>query len=144
MYTKIAFRYNDTRWFSRLVCWWRGGDSAHCEVIAETLADDGHRCISASWVDGGVREKVMPLPSEKWRIYEVMRDIDPRHWFALHDGDKYDLLGLLSFVVARFRHSRWRWFCSEVAAHIMGLPEPHRYDLVLLESVCARYGRRVQ
>ena len=141
---QIAFRYGDTRLFSRLVCWWRGGDSAHCEVIAETLSDGRCRCISASWVDGGVRQKTMFLMPQRWRIYEVEHLIDPDRWLDAHQGDRYDLVGLLSFVIARFRHSRWRWFCSEVAAHIMGLTAPHRYDLVLLESVCARYGRRVQ
>lgn len=136
---KIAFRYGDTRLFSRLVCWWSGGDSAHCEVVTSRGA-----CISASWLDGGVREKTMPLPPEKWRIYEIDAALDPAGWLELNRGAGYDWLGLLSFVIARWRVSTTRWFCSEVAAHILGLPEPARYDLVTLESVCARYGRRVQ
>lgn len=142
--TRIAFRYADTRLFARLVCWWRGGDSAHCEVVSHSWTNGHHECISASWLDGGVRTKTMPLPADRWRIYEVEHTVDPVGWLELNNGAGYDWLGLLSFVIARWRVSTTRWFCSEVAAHIMGLPEPHRYDLVTLESVCACYGRRVQ
>lgn len=71
MLVRVAFRYNDRRMFARLVCWLRGGDSAHCEV-ASVLTDTGlHHCVSSSWLDGGVRGKWMPLPADRWRVYEI-------------------------------------------------------------------------
>lgn len=141
---RVAFRYGDSRLFARLVCLFQGGDSAHCEVSIRRVADV-HECVSASWIDGGVRVKQMPLPASKWRIYRV--DGAPETataWAAKHSGAPYDWLGLLGFFVRRIPGFSNAWFCSESAADIMGLTDPHRYDLALLESVCARYGVREQ
>lgn len=143
MIVRVAFRYGDTRLFARLVCLLRGGDSAHCEVAINELAGR-YWCISSSFLDGGVRSKDMPLPPEKWRIYEVKAALDPIDWHSLHGGAKYDLLGLLGIMLPTFGHARTRWFCSEAAAAILGLREPHIFDLRTLEAVCARYGTRVQ
>lgn len=140
---RIAFRFNDKRLFSRLVCLLRGGDSAHCEVAWRW---DGyqHECVSASWLDGGVRAKDINLAPEKWRIYEIDAVVDPRVWLVAHGGKGYDVLGLLGIVLPALGHSRRRWFCSEAAADILGLPEPHIFDLRTLEAACARFGKRVQ
>lgn len=143
MIVRIAFRYGDTRLFSRLVCLLRGGDSAHCEVAINEF-DGSYWCVSASFLDGGVRGKDMPLPPEKWRIYEIEAEHDPFVWMQRHEGAGYDVPGLLGIVLPPIGHSRKRWFCSEVAAAILGLREPHIYDLRTLEAVCARYGTRVQ
>lgn len=141
---QIAFRYGDRRWFARLVCAVQGGDSAHCEMSVYRDRDQ-HHCISASFVDGGVRFKVMPLPADRWRIYEMPQDsTGVIEWLRAHDGDGYDYLGLLGFIVRRIKGSMDRSFCTEAAAEGLGLPDPWRFDLALLESVCARFGRRVQ
>lgn len=141
---QIAFRYGDRRWFARLVCAIQGGDSAHCEMSVYRDRDQ-HHCISASFLDDGVRFKVMPLPAAKWRIYEMPQDSTGAiEWLRAHDRDGYDWLGLLGFIVRRIRGQGDRRFCSEAAAEVLGLRDPWRYDLTLLESVCARFGRRVQ
>jgi hypothetical protein len=142
---RVAFRYNDDRLFSRLVTWFRGGDSAHCEVSHE-WTDLWYSCTSASFMDGGVRQKRMLLPSTKWRIYEIP-DVSPAEvvmWFERHHNKKYDTFGLFGFVWRRIRGSVNKYFCSEAVADMIRLPSPHLYDLELLESVCARLGRRIQ
>ncbi len=145
---QIAFRYGDRRLFSRMVCALQGGDSAHCEmsVFRDHLPRHvEHHCISASFLDKGVRFKTMPLPSDKWRIYEMPQEATGAiEWLRAHDNDGYDWLGLLGFVVRRIKGARNRRFCSEAAAEVIGLADPWRYDLTLLESVCARFGHRVQ
>lgn len=141
---RVCFRYGDHRAFARLVCAWRGGDSAHCEVAFDWRAQ-AHDCVSASWLDGGVRIKTIDLPADKWRIYEMPADRNRAlAWAAQHAGERYDTLGLLGFVMRRIKGWRRAWFCSEVAADVMYLPEPYLYDLRALESVCGRYGTRVQ
>ncbi len=141
---RVAFRYNDSRLFARLVCLVQGGDSAHCEVSMRCVSDV-HECVSASWVDGGVRVKRMALPADKWRIYEMPGDAaDAQTWADHHRGAPYDWLGLLGFFVRRIPGFPNAWFCSEASASILGLQDPHRYDLALLESVCQRFGSRVQ
>lgn len=140
---RIAFRRDDPRLFARVVCLLRGGDSAHCEAAH---AWDGalHECVSASWLDGGVRGKAIDMPAEKWRIYEVPAAIHPAEYLRVHDGDGYDVLGLLGILWPRLGHSARRRFCSEACAEMLGLPMPHLFDLRTLESVCAFIGRRVQ
>lgn len=140
---RIAFRYNDRRPLARLICLVQGGDSAHCEVSWSWLGYT-HECVSASWVDGGVRGKEIEMPPEKWRIYELPGSPElVKGWLDVNQGAPYDFLGLLGFVVRRIKGRRRAWFCSEVAAELIGLPDPHRYDPALVEGVCARIGRRV-
>lgn len=141
---RVAFRYGDRRLFARLVCWLRGGDSAHCEVASVWTETGLHHCVSSSWLDGGVRGKWMPLPADKWRVYEIEATTDPLAWLAEHRDQGYDRLGLLGILWPRLGHSRRRWFCSETAGDVVGLPEPQIFDLRTLESVCQRFGTRVQ
>ncbi len=140
----IAFRFGDTRALSRFICWWQDSDASHCECVIRRVADN-FECVSASWVDGGVRRKVMPLAAEKWRIYEMPGSTKKAAaWADLHEDERYDLLGLLGFVFRRVKGWLKAWFCSEACADILGLREPWRYDVATLESVCAAVGRRVQ
>lgn len=142
MIVRVAFRYGDRRLFARLVCLLRGGDSAHCEV-AKPILNGQFWCVSSSWLDGGVRYKYMPLPADKWRMYEIDAAVHPAQWHEANMRKGYDVLGLLGIVLPPMGHSRRRWFCSEAAADMLGLREPHIYDLRTLESVCARFGTRV-
>ena len=140
---RIAFRYGDSRIFARLVCLLQGGDSAHCEV-AYAWAGRVHQCVSASFLDGGVRQKTLALDPAKWRVYEAEGEpTEVLAWLRRHDAERYDWLGLLGFAIRRIKGWSNRKFCSEACADILGLPDPYRYDLALLESVCARYGKRV-
>ena len=141
---RVCFRHSDTRLFARVVCWWLRHDAAHCEV-AYAWRGDRHDCVSASFMDDGVRGKNIAMPPEKWRVYEMPGDpLEVQAWLDEHDGWKYDTLGLFGFVWRRVKGWLHRVFCSEACADILGLPEPWRYDPALLESVCARLGRRVQ
>lgn len=141
---RIAFRVGDPRLFSRLLCWWQHYDASHCEA-AWSWVGLTHECVSASLLDKGVRAKSIDLVPGKWRIYELpVSYVAVLNWLERHKGQRYDLLGLAGFVFRRIKGWRKAWFCSEVCADIMGLPDPWRYDLALLESVCARFGTRVQ
>jgi hypothetical protein len=140
---RVAFRYDDPRIFSRLVTLVRGGDSAHCEA-AWDWTGTVHRCVSSSFLDGGVRNKTINLSPSKWRVYELPARQDPVTWGAAHAGRGYDVLGLLGIVWPVVGHSSHRWFCSEAVADILGLQRPQLFDLRSLESVCALIGRRVQ
>lgn len=141
---RVAFRFGDTRRFARLISWWDGSDVAHCEV-AGYWTGDVHECVSASWLDGGVRAKNMPLPADKWRIYEMAGD--PRHvdaWLGEHDGQGYDWLGLLGFMWRPIRGMLGRKLCSEACAEMVGIRDGWRFGPAMLEAIVARFGRRVQ
>lgn len=142
---RVAFRYGDkSRIFSRFVCLVQGGDCAHTEISMRCVADV-HECVSASWLDGGVRVKTMRLPADKWRIYRIDGDPDAAMaWAVAHAGEGYDLLGLLGFVFRRIKGWAKLWWCSECNADIIGLQDSWRYDPALLESVVAHTGVREQ
>lgn len=143
MHIRVCFRYGDRRLFARLVTLVQGSDTAHCEA-ARAWTGDVHECVSSSWLDGGVRGKTIEMPAGKWRIYEVDAAIDPLVYLSQHDGDGYDWLGLLGFVIRRIRGFGGRRFCSEAVAEILGLRDPWRFDPATLEAVVAGIGRRVQ
>lgn len=147
---RICFRFGDTRLFARLVCWLRGGDAAHCET-AHRWVGDVYDCVSSSWLDGGVRGKLITMAHAKWRVYEVPGNPDDvRRWLAEHQGQRYDWIGLLGFVLPwRVPGFKRRWFCSEASADHLWLRDPVRWDLYALESVCQHLckqgiARRVQ
>ncbi|MBP6675005.1 MAG: hypothetical protein KAY54_01695 [Burkholderiaceae bacterium] len=147
---RICFRYGDPQLFARLVCLLRGGDSAHCET-AHRWVGDVYDCVSSSWMDGGVRGKLITMHHAKWRVYEVPGSPDDvRRWLKEHEGEKYDWLGILGFLVPwRWPAPNRRWFCSEASADHMWLRHAWRWDLFDLESVCKMLckqgiARRVQ
>lgn len=141
---RVAFRCGDTRISARFLHWWQRADVSHCEAVlrqVDTVSD----CASASLLDGGVRSKLMPLPADRWRVYELDADAAKAlEWLDAHRGEGYDLLGLLGFAFRPFKGFFRLWWCSEAVAAMCGFAEPWRYDVATLESVCARIGRRVQ
>lgn len=144
---RVAFRYGDTRIFARLVCWWRGGDSAHCEIATPYSPYIGyyHDCVSSSFLDGGVRKKVIALRPEKWRVYEIPTTqwSEVEKWLEANKGAGYDWAGLFGFIIPRINGWAKRKFCSEALAEILGFTKPNKFDLVLLESVVQRLGHRL-
>ena len=104
-----------------------GSPYSHCE-LAVPCADGQYDCYSSSIRDGGVRLKTMPLPPEKWDLIPV--DVNPEQVYAALTatiGAKYDWLGATG-VIARWRHDKHKWFCSEWCAMALGLPNPERFS----------------
>ncbi len=141
---RVAFRQADSRLFAKLICWWQGHDAAHCEV-AGSWTGDFHDCLGASFLDKGVRLKSISMPPAKWRVYEVDLPAETvLRWHEEHKGHDYDVLGLFGFLWRPVWGRSHMWFCSELVADVLGLEGSHRYDVATIESVCARFGRRVQ
>lgn len=140
---RVAFRHGDTRLFARVIHAWDACDVSHCEV-ATAWVDELYACASASMLDGGVRAKALALTPDKWRVYEVPGDPDHVHaWMDAHKGDRYDVLGLLGFVVRPIKGWLRAWFCSEACAAMLGLPEPWRYSPRMMELYCMAVGTRI-
>ena len=103
-----------------------GSPYSHCE-LAVPCAGGQYDCYSSSIRDGGVRFKTMPLPPEKWDLIPV--DASPEQVYAALAatfGAKYDWLGATG-VIARWRHDKRKWFCSEWCAWTLGLANPERF-----------------
>jgi len=113
--------------YNRLVRWIDRGPYSHCELIfSDGLA------ASASWMDGGVRFKVIDFDPEHWDFIDLPPDKEAaaREWFMGHLGDGYDLLGNLRFLFGWIRESADRWFCSEAFAASLGMGDPWRHGPV--------------
>lgn len=139
----VAFYKGRKRLFNRFVSWWTSGPYSHCEAVIEL----GHGasgtvlCLSSSWMDKGVRPKVMALDPAHWDIIDVP-SVDVTgvlRWFNDHDKDDYDLPGLLSTSLP-IRHGRRRWFCSEAVGAAIGLKEPWRFDPNSFARICEALG----
>jgi hypothetical protein len=137
----VAYRYGDTRLFARLVCLIRGGDSAHCEM-AEDLGNGMFWCTSSSWMDGGVRQKYMALPKDKWRLYKTDVPVAAAdEWFLRNKQYGYGWWKLIRFLFPWFRPSMGGPICTEAVAEMLGLGHTDSWDLRTLEAAVAwRYG----
>ncbi|WP_432481602.1 enoyl-CoA hydratase [Moraxella sp. ZY200743] len=130
--SKLSHRICDgiTKFFTR-------GKYSHCE-IAIALPDGRYECYTSSYRDGGVRCKVMDLPSDKWELTPLsITHEQVKAYFKHTQGAGYDLWGALG-AVALFHQSQERYFCSEWCYNaIFGSDKGWRfspsdlYDLIL-------------
>lgn len=95
----------------RLFTWSR---YSHCEIAVEM--DDGKfLCYSSSPRDNGVRNKIMPLPSEKWDLIDISSLITAkqvREYFVKTWHARYDVQGALG-VALKIKEDKSKFFCSE-------------------------------
>ena len=117
--------------YNRLVRWWTRSDFSHVELVLST-----GDAWSASFADGGVRNKPIDFDTKNWILIDLPAELEQgaEAWFRAHRGAKYDLVGNLQFVLAPIPHSRERWFCSEAVAAALGIPDPWRYSPGTLAS----------
>jgi len=84
--------------------------------------------VSSSARDGGVRAKRIHAKPGHWDY--IALPPSPALVAAYGQvpfGAKYDWLGAFCTVLCPFRaEKRKRWFCSELAAHLVGAPKPWR------------------
>lgn len=135
---KVAFYKGKKRLFNRLTSWWLRGPYSHCELIIEGL-QSGVVCASSSFMDGGVRVKVIKLDPEHWDVIEVAGDVELAcQWLNDHAGEGYDTLGLIGFIARVIKQDKRRWFCSEAVAAMLQIPEPWRFDPCNLHAALTR------
>ena len=118
------------------------GRYSHCELavrLPETADGQEYECYSASLRDGGVRRKIMPLPSAKWDLIALPDSVDERlhRLWKETQGQGYDLPGAFG-VVFGLPENRRRWFCSEWVGAALGLSESWRFspnDLAVIVNI---------
>lgn len=126
--------------FNWLIRLWTRSQYSHCELVMP----DG-RWLSASAMDGGVREKRIELNPKHWDLVALpWADVEQiEQVYQRHRGKGYDWLGIL---LAQFLplgiDSKSRMFCSEFCAAGLGLTEAApRFSPVLLSEVVQRMNR---
>ena len=117
--------------FNIVTSWWLGGEYSHCEIVFS----DGI-CASSSFRDSGVRFKYIDINTNRWDILEIEGDEETvREWFYTHSGEKYDILGLIGFLIRPIKGIKHRWVCSEAIAEALGYKDSWRFDPCILASV---------
>lgn len=121
--------------YNRIVRLWTRGRYSHVEVVFS----DGI-CGSASFVDGGVRYKRIGFDPSKWDFVELPAELEPlaRRYFDDHNGEGYDVMGNVRFLIGFLPDSRRRKFCSEAAAEAIGLEDGWRFEPNTLFQVATR------
>ncbi|MGB3407674.1 MAG: hypothetical protein WBA67_09280 [Jannaschia sp.] len=126
----VAFYRGHGTLADRIVRYATRSPFSHCELIRTSITPrrgDTVRCISASGRDNGVRIKDITLEDGKWDIYAVpWAPLDAWDRAEAQLGQPYELWAMILSQLLNFRrHSRGKWFCSELVAHALGLNMPH-------------------
>lgn len=105
------------------------GHYSHCEIIFS----DG-MSASASFADKGVRFKQIDYDQLKWDIFDLPSHLETnaRKWFVEHEGQKYDLLGNVHFLIPVVGDDKNKWCCSEACAQALGIDGAWRFHPNLL------------
>jgi hypothetical protein len=125
---KVAFYKGHKRFFDRFIQWWTKSPYSHTEVILEEYVDGKALCGSASFLDGGVRVKLITFKPDNWD-FVIVPGVDKAYvkaWYDKNLGKKYDLIGLLGVVSPVRQHGNKYW-CSEANAASLGIEESWRY-----------------
>lgn len=140
---QIAFYKGRTRLFNRFVSWWTSGPYSHVEAIFDGFQgfDDPVLCGSSSFMDGGIRLKMIELERDHWDILDVpsIDGIQVLNWFNDHLNAKYDVVGLLS-TSCPIRQDRRRFFCNEAVGTAAGLCDAWRFNPNSFARVCELLG----
>lgn len=132
---KVAF-YKGTRpgmggLFNRIVRLWLRGPYSHVELVFPNGLS-----ASSSFLDGGVRFKLIEFKPDHWDFVEIECDeLAALRWFQAHEGDAYDLFGIVGFIVRPFKGHKRRWVCSEAIMAALGFEEPWRFDPCSMAAV---------
>ena len=132
----LAFYRGRGDLLDRVIRWVTRSPYSHVEIIAltGTATTDGHpqaEAISASYRDGGVRQRRIDLAPDHWDLVAVPWANPTRVWAAalVEAGAGYDYAGLiLSQLLHLRRGNGHRWFCSELVAYALDLPRPSAYS----------------
>lgn len=147
---KIAF-YKGTHsgirgLFNIFVRKWTSGKYSHCEAILEEYEDGKCLCGSSSFIDGGVRLKLIDFTKDnKWDIVDVptFSSDKAKEWFYANEDVKYDLMGLIGFVLWRGLESKTKAFCSESILLSQNVEEAHRFDPNSMYILCNTLNQKV-
>ena len=116
--------------YNRLVRWWTRSQYSHVELVFIQGTGNRAYAASASKMDGGVRGKAIDFDPSRWDFVDLPDELwnAAWEWFDAHDGQGYDILGNVHFVLGAVGDDKARWFCSEAVAAALGMPNPERFD----------------
>ncbi|OBX73730.1 hypothetical protein A9308_00535 [Moraxella atlantae] len=116
-------------WQEKMTARLDGGRFCHCELMFEQN-DDGTWKTVSSLPKTGVRLRHVTLEGSHWVKVPVVVDADLcKAWYALHTGQNYDWLGLVTTKLPFINGHKGKWFCSELVAALLGLSNAGSYGI---------------
>lgn len=96
---------------------------SHAELYIDGI------CYSSSERENGVRSKIINLETGRWDVIDLpYASADKcRAWFDAHEGQKYDWMGILGFLLP-VKHDKDKWFCFEAVGAMLEIPRAHRLN----------------
>lgn len=124
--------------YNRAVRAWERGPYSHVE-----LTFNGDIAASSSFMDGGVRFKQITFDPDKWDFITLpdYLERDARKWFIKHNGEPYDIMGNVHFIIGFVGDDRGKSFCSEAVAAALGIPDPWRFGPNALAKALTIFNR---
>lgn len=124
----FAFYVAPGRWQDRLIRWATRSPYSHVEYVLDDHLDASNACVSASKRDGSrVRQRQITWKPGHWRFVLTHGDSDDiRDRLLAEDGKNYDTLGAVLSITPFARARRGRWWCSQLMAHGLRLPDAER------------------
>lgn len=112
------------------VCFFTKSRYSHCELVLGIDEENRGNCWSASPREGCVRNKTIKF-DKHWEVYKIDTVLEQHQFetfFKKEEEKKYDYFGALGVKFPFFKHSKNRWFCSEITMASWGYATPHRYS----------------
>lgn len=123
---RAHFYKADGTLFDKLIRWWTRSPYSHVEL---ELSEG--EWWSSSPRDGGVRTKKIVFSPYHWDTLELSAADAPslRAFFKQREGTRYDAAGLLLTQIFKTPYrTRERFFCSEICAAALGVPDGDLYS----------------
>ena len=133
----VAFYIAPGDWTDKSIRLYTHSHVSHCEIAisdAQTAIDGTYFCMSSSHRDKGTRAKRIDMHDGKWGLIDLTN-----HPVACHDiaiirqrfkriiNAGYDYRGVFRFLLPIFGGNANKYFCSELCAELLGLPQPETY-----------------
>jgi uncharacterized protein YycO len=120
---------------------WMEGDYSHCELIFS----DG-RSASSTLSDGVRFTKPGDInfsDTTQWDVVDLenVSESAALAWFMKHQGQPYDVLGDLHFVIGLIPHEGGHKFCSFACGAACGFDQAWRFDPNVLFVVLERLSQ---
>lgn len=115
--------------FDHLVHWWCAGPYSHCAIVVGANPDGTTTIASSTFLGGGVGYQSVTLDPANWDVLDAPGDLEAaKAWIEAHEGQGYDVIGLLRYVGPRGDGEKRKWYCSEAVCAALGWDEPWRFD----------------
>lgn len=122
--------------FNRFTRFWTKGPYSHMELVFS----DG-MSASSSFIDGGVRTKLIDHDLEKWDLLALPSELeaDAIWWFARNSGKAYDYWADIRFGLGFAPESADKYMCAEACMAALGFTDSWRIEPNAAYAILKRF-----